>query len=127
MYILNLEDNVYKHSDIKTALKSAGISNLEIDFVRNLEDGLWKIEEQSKANKAYDLIITDMWYPKEAGGEDEASGELLIARVREEKLNIPIILCSSVRYDFPGIVGTVHYGPNGDWESELVRLVKSVQ
>lgn len=64
--------------------------------------------------KPYDLIITDMWYPEKPGGRDTDSGEALIKEVKERGWGIPIILCSSVNYHFPGILGSVHYSENED-------------
>ena len=88
MKVLNLEDNAIKHYEICRILKRNGIE--EIDWVRNLEDGLKKVEE----NK-YDLYITDMWYPKHSGGPDNRSGELFIKEILKRKDPAPVILCSN--------------------------------
>lgn len=126
MYILNLEDNVFKHNDIFKAISTCGCGKPDIEWVRNLEEGLERIQEQIAQKKPYDLIITDMWYPKRAGGSDHDSGEELIKTVQDNGWNIPIILCSSVNYRFPGILGAVHYSKNEDWEQELVALIKQL-
>lgn len=126
MYILNLEDNVFKHHDICKAVERGSFANLKIECVGNLADGLSKIEEAINQEKPYDLIITDMWYPEKPGGSDNDSGEALIKVVKERGWDIPIILCSSVNYRFPGILGSVHYSENEDWESEIVKLIKKL-
>lgn len=126
MYILNLEDNVFKHHDICKAVERGYFANLKIDCVGNLADGLSKIEEAINQEKPYDLIITDMWYPEKPGGSDNDSGDALIKEVKERGWDIPIILCSSVNYRFPGILGSVHYSENEDWESEIVKLIKKL-
>lgn len=126
MYILNFEDDVYKQNDIANAVRRGGIGNVQIDCVRNLEDGISRIREQITSQKPYDLIITDMWYPEKSGMKDEMSGERLIRLVEENEWNIPIILCSSVRYRIPEILGVVHYSKTSDWEMDIVKIIKKL-
>lgn len=126
MYILNLEDDVYKHHDICKALEHGGLGKLTIDCVRNLEDGIELIKKNLE-EQPYDLIITDMWYPEKPGGEEVASGEKLIQSVKENGWNIPVILCSSVSYRFPEILGSVYYSEKEDWENEMVNLIKRIK
>jgi hypothetical protein len=68
-----------------------------------------------------------MWYPRAAGGPDEESGEVLIKTIQKEGWRQPMILCSSIPYNMPGIVGNIWYSKNRDWESELKELVKMVE
>ncbi len=126
MHILNIEDDVFKHHDICEALKRGGFADLRIDCKGNLVDAIEQIEEHNNAGKPYDLIITDMWYPESAGGREVESGEKLINISKEKGWNIPIILCSSVNYAYPGILGSVYYSENEDWENKIVRLAKKV-
>lgn len=126
MLVLNIEDDVFKHYNICRALRGGGLSDLHIECKSNLEAGIEKIEEQNSLGKPYDLIITDMWYPESNGGREAESGERLITIVQEKGWNIPIILCSSVNYNYPGILGSVHYSENEDWENKLVQLAKKV-
>lgn len=124
MFILNIEDDIYKHHDICTVLKRGGFSSLQIDCEENLEGGMNRIKKQIESGKPYDLIITDMWYPECPGGMEKESGVKLIHAVKENRWDIPIILCSSVRYRTSCILGCVHYSENEDWESEIIRLAK---
>lgn len=126
MLILNIEDDVFKHHSICKALRSGGFNDLHIDCKGNLKDGIDTIEEHNKIGKSYDLIITDMWYPEFSGGREAESGEKLIEMVQEKGWGIPTILCSSVNYNYPGILGSVHYSENDDWENKLIQLVKKV-
>ena len=41
MYILNLEDNVFKHHDICRAIERGSFENLKIDCVGNLTVPFW--------------------------------------------------------------------------------------
>lgn len=125
MYILNLEDNAIKHNAITKALRSTG--RVEMDWARNLADGIEKIQTQIENGRPYDLIITDMWYPEEAGSGDAQSGLKLIQLIQEKSWNIPIILCSSMNYQMPDILGSVHYAENKDWEMALKILVKTIK
>lgn len=127
MYILNLEDNVFKHHDIRKAIERAPFQNLVIDCAGNLKDGIEMIKKQNELEKPYDLIITDMWYPEKAGEKDTESGEKLIQTVKEQGWNIPIILCSSVYCRFPGILGSIHYSENEDWENEMINLIRTLK
>ena len=35
-----------------------------------------------------------------------------------KNLDIPVILCSSINYRIPKILGTVHYANHTDWEND---------
>ena len=123
MHILHIEDNVFKHRDICNVLQDCG--KVEIDWAKNLEDGIGMIQHSVEDSRQYDIIITDMYYPLVRGGKETKAGELLIQRVKEMGLAIPIILCSSADIRMQGILGTIHYSEREDWESELRRIVKS--
>lgn len=119
--ILNLEDNVFKHQDIRRVLKNK-YGEIEIDWARNLEEGIDQIAKQ-----AYDIIITDMYFPARAGEEDSNSGEILIRKIKDMNIHTPIILCSSADYRcIPDVVGTVYYHPEKLWEIELCNLIDKI-
>lgn len=50
----------------------------------------------------------------------------MIKEVRERGWDVPIILCSSVNYCYPGILGSIHYSEKEDWETELVKLIRKL-
>lgn len=126
MNILHIEDDICKHYNICKVIERGVGAALRIDCVGNLVEGLEKIEESIEQGNPYDVIITDMWYPKKAGGKEEESGEELIRVAKEKSWNIPIILCSSLNYHFPEILGSVHYSKKEDWESKIVDLIKRI-
>lgn len=123
MHILHIEDNVFKHRDICNVLQTCG--KVEIAWAKNLEEGIEMIQRSVEDSRQYDIIITDMYYPLVQGGAEVEAGELLIQKIREMGLVIPVILCSSADIRMQGILGTVHYSEREDWESELRKLVKS--
>ena len=121
MYILNVEDDVFKHNDICKVLQNCGVT--KIDWAENLEDAIKMVSSSEENNTPYDLIITDMWYPAAPGGRESQCGEVLIKKISEMNLNIPIILCSSVNYSIPDILDTVYYSEKADWEEKLTNLI----
>lgn len=120
MRVLHLEDNAFKHYEIKKALSALGITRT--DWVRNLEDGLKMAGEEK-----YDLYITDMWYPVTPGGPEGRSGDLFIKELQRRGDPTPVILCSNQNYSYPEILGTLYYSERSDWELELGRSVRSLR
>lgn len=105
-----VDDDVFKGIDIRKALEFNGIR--DIMTVRNQEE-LWEQIYQGKDK--IDLIVTDMQYPLEVGEViDEEAGFKLIERMNEEKIGIPLIVCSSLNYNIPGILGSVWYSKIND-------------
>lgn len=120
MKVLNVEDTAIKHANIRKVLNQSGIT--EIDWAKNLADGIALLQRP----KVYDLVITDMYYPLESGGSEEEAGKILIGKMKEMQLNIPIIVCSSARYRIEEILGAVLYSEKNDWERQLQELVRSL-
>lgn len=127
MRILNIEDNVFKHRAIYDALKNGKISNMTMERADNLEAGLRRFQEEADLQQPFDLIITDMWYSERPGSQETNCGEKLIRIAQDNGWKVPIILCSSINYRIPEILGTIYYSENEDWERELVGLVKSIR
>lgn len=113
--ILHLEDNAIKQFNIARQLPGNDITH-----VTNLEDGLKLLPGD------FNLIITDMWYPRTPGGKDNRSGEELIEYVSKNQINIPVILISNQDYRFP-IHKNIHYSDETDWERELREAVSKIK
>lgn len=124
MKVLNIEDDAFKHNDIYKVLTSCGVNT--VYWEKNYEDGWKAIKNAEDAEKPYDLIITDMYYPREAGGRKEASGELIIQKVIDQELKVPVILCSSVNLRFSEIFGCVYYNRIRNWEDDLKLLINKL-
>lgn len=119
--VLLVEDNVYKRIDIKNALSLYGIKN--VVCVNYLQAGMEEIYK-SMDTEPIGLIITDMHYPIErVGGEVPDAGNQLIKRLQSEDINIPVIVCSSVPYQIPEILGTVWYDERRDLNRDLKELL----
>ncbi len=111
--VIIADDDVIKGVDIRKALEFNGIRN--IMTVRNQEK-LW--EQIYHGEDKVDLIVTDMQYPLEAGEAiDKEAGLKLIERMKKEKIDIPIIVCSSLNYSIPDILGSVWYNELNDLDS----------
>ena len=126
MKILHFEDNGFKSRKIRDVLEECGNHNIEL--VTTLNAGLEKINRSIEEGRSFDLIITDMNYPVSWSQKrgDDLSGNLLIKYLKENNIDIPIILCSSVNYKDPQIYGAVHYSERSDWENELKKLVMAL-
>lgn len=114
------DDDVFKGADIRKALEFNGIRN--ITTVRNQEK-LW--EQIYHAEDKIDLIVTDMQYPLETGGAvDREAGLKLIERLKKEKIDIPVIICSSSDYNYTdNILGTVWYSERNDLDSGFKEVL----
>ena len=126
MKVLNLEDSILKHVEIKRALERCGATR--VDLVTNQEDGMIKIRETLGTELEYDLIVSDMHYPLKKGVEsDTEAGFKLIERLKAEGIKIPIIICSSLRFSEPGILGTVWYNKTQDIEQDFRDLINKLR
>lgn len=113
------DDDVIKGADIRKALDFNGVRN--IMTVRNQEK-LW--EQIYHGEEKIDLIVTDMQYPLEAGEAiDEEAGLKLIERMQKEKIDIPVIVCSSLNYSIPDILGSVWYNELNDLDSSFREVL----
>ena len=123
---LVMDDSVYKAIDITRALEGCGIR--EVVRVRDQETGFEKLYENAAAGTPFGLIVTDMHYPLEAGMEaDYDAGFKLIERLKEERIKTPVIICSSVNYTEPGILGCVWYSAQRDLGRDFKEVLERLQ
>lgn len=117
------DDDVMKGADIRKALEFNGVRN--IMTVRNQEK-LW--EQIYHGEDKIDLIVTDMQYPLEAGeAVDEEAGLKLIERMKKENIDIPVIVCSSLNYSIPDILGSIWYNELNDLDSSFKEALGRLQ
>ena len=117
--VIIADDDVFKAADIRKALEFNGVRN--IMTVRNQEK-LW--EQIYHSEDKIDLIVTDMQYPLESGeAVDEEAGLKLIERMEKEKIDIPVIVCSSLNYSIPDILGSVWYNELNDLNSNFKEVL----
>lgn len=124
--VLIVDDSVYKAMDITRAMEYSGVS--DITRVRDQESAFEAIYEGIKNKAPFGLIVTDMHYPLEKGMEAERdAGYILIERLKEERIRIPVIICSSQNYSEPGILGTVWYNQLCDLSKEFKDLLSKLE
>lgn len=123
--VLIIDDSVYKAMDITRALEFSGIR--DVLRARNQEAGFEKNYENIESNTPIGLIVTDMHYPLAPGVDaDYDAGFKLIARLKEEKLDIPVIICSSRNYTEPEVLGSVWYNELSDLNREFREVLKKL-
>lgn len=123
--VINIEDTMLKHSAIARSLRKNGVSN--IDLAKNAEEGLDKIEMAIQAGTPYDLLITDMHFSVK-GRDDINAGLYVINELKIRGIEIPIIVCSSVRYKIDGIIGCIFYNErSGDIDSDIREMLDKVR
>lgn len=125
MKVLNIEDDIFKQHDICKILSACGVKDVE--WCDNLSEGWKKVISSMECGKQYDLIITDMYYPVEPGGDEVRAGDVLIDRFLKNKITIPVILCSSANLNYSNIYGYVYYSETRNWEADLQILVKKLE
>lgn len=117
------DDDVFKETNIRKALEFNGIRN--IISVRN-QKKLW--EQIYHGEDKIDLIVTDMQYPLEAGeAVDKEAGFKLIERMEKEKIRIPVIVCSSLNYRIPDILGSVWYNERNDLNAKFKEVLGKLE
>lgn len=108
MRVLNVEDDPFKHHDVKNALMRLGITDVtlsEYEF-----DAMVCVIESIENGNPYDLIISDMQFPLfENGPLDDDAGMTFLAELKENDIDIPVIVCSSYRLRLPDVFACVHY------------------
>ena len=122
---LILDDDIYKGIAIKRALEFCGITDSKT--VSNQKSGMNYLYQCREEGTPIDLIVTDMHYPMEVGEvADEEAGFKLVARLKEEGIEIPVIICSSLNFKEPRVLGTIWYNKmrdlNMDFKEVLERL-----
>ena len=129
MNILYVEDTSGKYMDVCGALKSSGLGAPV--WKKNLEDALFAIDRAKKDGRAFDVILTDMEYPLSDGGAPKGdAGEHLIEALRNEGVETPVIVISSVNYRGnppAGAKAAIFYRERDSaWQRELVEAIRRI-
>ena len=121
--IINIEDSTGKHWDINRALDWNGYP--EADLATNAETGIAMVEKAIADGNPYDLLITDMHFSIN-GVDDTKAGLYVIEELKRKGIEIPIIVCSSIRYDIPEIVGCVFYNRGRDLSWDFREILSNI-
>ena len=120
--VLLVDDNVFKTIEIKRALEFGGAT--EVMMVDN-QAAVWEALEN---DTQFDLIVTDMHYPLEKGKvADHSAGFILIEKMKEKEIDIPIIICSTRNFISKDTFGTVWYSKQRDMRLEFKNLLTKLK
>ncbi len=122
--VLCVEDNSEKYMAVNRFLRSQDV--YKIDWVTNAEKALEFLSEAKDNNKPYDLLLSDMEFDY-YGTLDSEAGEKLMHLLREKGYDIPVIFCSSQKWNIPGSFGSIFYNPRRDWELEAAELFRALK
>ena len=123
---LILDDNIYKTIAIQRALEFCGIT--DIKTVSNQKSGMKYIYQCQEDNMPVGLIVTDMHYPLEVGAEaDVDAGFKLVDRLAAEGIEIPVIICSSLNFREPRVLGTVWYNELRDLNMDFKEVLEKLK
>ena len=121
--VINIEDDAIKHVNIRRALKSNGVSHIE--RARNAEEGLDMLDNAIEKGEPYDLLVLDMQFPV-SGVYNKEAGRFVIKELKRKNVNIPIIICSSINYDIPDVVGCIFYNKLRNLNCDMKEILKKV-
>ena len=122
MKILYAEDHSEKYMDVVMALKSQGIKGVKwVESVSEAVDAALREEGEG----GFDVVLTDMEYPLTPNGSSSTeAGINLIRRLKEERINVPVVVLSSHNYEIPEAYASVWYSSRGDWERKLAEIIR---
>jgi len=119
--VVVIDDDIFKAINIKRALENNGIS--KVTLVGD-QESFWSL---LKEGKHFDLIVTDMHYPLQKGKwADPDAGFILIEKMKEMAIDIPIIICSTRNFQSSDAWGTVWYSELMDISVEFRKLLKKL-
>ncbi len=128
--VLNIEDTMSKHVAIRRSLGKCGINDNIIDHATTAMEGLERIDAAIEDNNPYSVIVLDMYFPISQGERMTQAGMYVLEELKKRNLNIPVIICSSVRLYIPDVVGCIYYNEwKGDLDGdmrEMIEIVKGV-
>ncbi|MGN0483572.1 MAG: arginase family protein [Lachnospiraceae bacterium] len=126
MRMIHLEDSIEKYIAIKRVLADCGVD--EIVHVSNVQDGIEKIEQAKELGQPFDFAITDMQYPLRPGESVHyAGGEMFLQQLAQKRIELPVIVCSSLNLKLPEVYACVWYSPMSNWERKMADLVKRLK
>ncbi|TCI91862.1 response regulator [Tenacibaculum sp. M341] len=128
--ILVVEDQEIINIGLQSELKKLDIET--VDHVKYCDDANLKIQKAIKDKVPYDILITDLSFEKDHREQYLTSGLELVAKLREKKINIPVIVYS-VEDNSEVVRRLVHtYNVNAyvckgrDGTRELVRALHNI-
>ena len=126
--VLNIEDTMSKHVAVRRALGKCGVADNIIDHATTAMEGLAMIDVAIEEGKPYSVLVLDMFFPIFPGERMSEAGMYVLKELREKEIAIPIIVCSSVQYCLPGVVGCIRYNEwKGDLDGDMREMIERVR
>ena len=123
--VLILDDDIYKAMAVQRALRDEGVRKIEV--VSDQQSGMDYVYDCMIKEDPVNLIVTDMQYPLKQGGRIEIeAGFELIERLENEKIEIPVIICSSCNYKDSRALGTIWFNPSRDLKTDMKELLEKL-
>ena len=128
--VLIVEDFDVINSGIKTALKELSIK--KIAHSPYCDEALLKIKKASLKGEPYDLIISDLSFVHDGTPQELASGEALIAKIRDEFSDTKIIVFSvedkpyRIQYLYNNLKVQGYVWKNRNGLQELKKAIKAI-
>ena len=123
--VLNIEDTTLKHVAIARALNKAGVPF--VDWAKTGDAGIEMVENSIKDGKKYDLIVTDMHFPI-YDEDDFQAGTKVISELRKRNIDIPIVVCSSVRYNISEAADCIFYNERSrDIDDDIREMLSKLR
>lgn len=122
--VLNIEDDIFKHIAIKRALEFCGIHR--VDHATNSDEGL-RMLDASLGNEPYDLLVLDMQFPVSGKYHGEEAGIYVMEQLKKKLIDIPIIICSSLRLRIEGAVDCLFYNKSRDLNMDMRNALKQIK
>ena len=124
--VLNIEDTMTKHVAIVRALQKCGIC--DVDHATTAMEGLTRIELAIEEGNPYSVVVSDMYFPIFPGEPMTDAGMYVIEELENRNIDIPIIVCSSVRLNIPKVVGCIYYNElRGDLDGDMREMIEEVR
>ena len=126
MKILQLDDSNSKRMEVQSVLKRMGIRGSI--WVQSVEEGVAALKQAIAEGTPFDAAITDMHYPVRAGGPAELkAGRILIQTLKEQQIDVPVIVFSTSRLQEEDAFATIWYDARANWEYDLETILKKIR
>lgn len=124
--VLNIEDTMTKHMAVRRSLNKCGIQ--DIDHAATALEGLAMIDAAIEEGNPYSVLVLDMYFPIFPRERMTQAGLYVMEELRNKNINIPIIICSSVRLSIPEVVGCIYYNEwRGDLDGDMREMIDIVK
>lgn len=124
--VLNIEDTMSKHMAVCRSLNKCGITN--IDHATTAVEGLAMIDAAIEEGNPYSVLVLDMYFPIFPRERMTQAGLYVMEELKNKKIDIPIIICSSVRLSISEVVGCIYYNEwRGDLDGDMREMIEIVR